>query len=116
MRKASRNTSHKVAIAVEISRSPEVARTVLSTTGKMHILHGDVTAAALATQNIVVLGLLERRARNISHDDIADLDAVGRMTGRPAVEVVLLDVDAVDGRIFNADVFKQDVCNVARRV
>ena len=100
---------NKMTIAVEIPSSLEITRAFYSSTCDAHIIDHDVAAAAFAAKDVVVPSFLGRSTCDVPHGDILDLDAIGRVTSWTAVEVILLDIDSVDGDILHADVFENDV-------
>lgn len=89
--------AHKISLRMEIAR---IARTA----SDMDIVELEVRAAAVAAEDVVILCLALSSAGDVGQGDAGDGDAVcGRACGA-AVEVVLLDVDAVGGDILEEDV------------
>lgn len=92
------------------SAGGEVAAAALATSGDLGVLEGDVRAAAITAKNVVVVGVATGSSTlNIDEVDAADVDAFGRRTGRAAVEVVLLDINAVGVDVGEGDVLVSDV-------
>jgi hypothetical protein len=87
----------------------EVASTRISSTSDVNIVDSEVAAAALSAKNVIVDALLRRGTSYVPHRDILDGNAVRRLTSWSAVEVILLDVDAVDRCVLNANVLEEDV-------
>lgn len=108
--------THKLAITVKVPLCPEVARTRLSTSRNMHVIKREITATSLSTQNIVVASLARRRAPDILHGDILDLDAIRRLSRWATVEVVLLNINTIDGDILQKDILEQNIRNGTRSV
>ena len=64
-----------------------------------HILKNKITTAALSTKHIIIFRLTLHGAGHVLERNVLDKDAVGGETGGPAVEIVLLDVNAIDGYV-----------------
>lgn len=86
------------------SRSRKIAATSISTTNDIHVRELEVRAASTPTQDIVVPRCRSRRPRHPIERDAIDLDTVRRRPRRSTIEVILLDVDAVDGDAGECDV------------
>lgn len=99
----------KMAITVEIPTRLEITRALYSSTCNVHVVNHNVAAAALAAENIVVPSFLGRCTSNVPHGDVLDLDTVGGVACWAAVEVILLDIDSIDGDVLNADVLENNV-------
>ena len=103
-------------ITVKIPLCPEVTQTLLSSAPNIHVIYRNPLTTALSTQNIIIPRLLVRRALDVPHGNILDLDAIGGVACRAAIQVVLLDIDAVDGNVSQVDVFIENVGNKTCRV
>jgi hypothetical protein len=89
----------------------------LVTARDLHVLVAKVAAAAISAENVVVVGVVTRHgARHVDKGDVGDQDAVGGLAGGAAVQVVLLDVEAIVGDAAHGDVLVGDVVDLARRV
>ena len=55
-------------------------------------------------------------AKDVGHSDVLDDDTICGASGRPSIEVVLLNVDTVDVDVRDLDVAVLDVGNVASSV
>lgn len=82
----------------------------------MHIVKRKVTATSLSAEDIVVACLGRRRTRDILHDDILDLDAIRRVPRWATVQIVLLDINAINSDIRQRDILEQNIRNGTRRV
>ena len=74
----------------------------------MHIVELKVRATSLSTQDIVVLRPFLYLADDVLHSHAGDDDAVGGLTSWTAIEVVLLNVNAVVGDVVENDVLVGD--------
>lgn len=72
----------------------EVAAAVRSPSD-VNVVEGKIRARPFTTKDIIILCLGFRRALYILHGDVLDDDSVSWLAGWPAVEVILLDVDAI---------------------
>jgi hypothetical protein len=106
----------KLAITVKIPLCPKIAQTALSTPKNVYIVKRKVTATSLSAQDIVVASLVRRRAPDILHGDILDLDAIRRFPRWTTVQIVLLDINAIDGNILKKDILEQNIRNGTRSV
>ena len=70
----------------------------------MDILELKVRATALTTEDVIILRISLHSTRNIAHRDVLDDHAIAWVACWSAVKVILLDVDAVDGDVFEGDV------------
>jgi hypothetical protein len=75
----------------------------------INIINRDVLAAPFSTKNIIIPRLLSSSARNIPNGDILNYNSIRRVSGGTAVEIILLNVDAVLRYIRNANIFVKDV-------
>jgi hypothetical protein len=105
-----------VSIAVKVALRLEIARTLYSTSSNMNVVNRDVAAASFSAKNVIVPCFFCRSAEDVLHGDVLDHDAVCWVAGGTTVEVVLLNVDSVDGNVLDADVFEQDVGDEAGSV
>ena len=97
--------THKVASRLQVTAAVRAAR-------DLDILKCEVRAVSRPTENVVILRIALRRARDVLHRYVRDDHAAGREASGPTVKVILLDVDAV-----NADIVDEDVgVGDARRV
>lgn len=99
----------KLPITVEMPSRLKVTRTRHATTRDIHIVNRDITAASITTQDVVIPAFIRSSPSHVADRDVLDHDAVRRIPSRAAVEIILLDVDAVDGDILHTDIFEQDV-------
>jgi hypothetical protein len=99
----------ELAIAVKIARRLEVACTSLGSALDFNVVDRDVLAAAISTENVVVARLGQSRAGDVLDCDVLNQDAVGGVASGAAVEVILLDDEAVAGHVLDTDVLKQNV-------
>ena len=79
----------------------------------MHILKDEILTRSIPTENIIVAGRRGSRAHDIQEAHILDQHPVGGIPGRTTVEIILLDVDAVDRGALDLDVGVGDVGDVA---
>lgn len=79
------------------TRTRIITTTSDATTGNLDITKGDIRTTPAAAEDIVIPGRAGRRSRHVDEVDAVDRDAVCGGSRRTAVEVVLLDVDAVVG-------------------
>ena len=105
-----------MSVAVKVPHRPEIAQALNPPAGNRHIIDLDVAAALVSAQDVVVPCLLGRSAYNVLHGHVLDGHAVGRVAGWAAVEVILLDVDAVDGNVLQVEVLEPDVGDESGRV
>ena len=103
-------------IAIEISICLEITQTRFAATTHIDIINSNILAAPRAAQNVVVPSLVRSRACHVPDHDVGDADTRRRVTRGAAVEVVLLDIDAVDGDVLHPNVLEQDVVDVPRGV
>jgi hypothetical protein len=89
-----------------------VAAAGLTAASNRDISESEVRAAVRAAKNVVVVGIVGRCALDVVESDAADGDAVCGFTSGTAVEVVLLDVDAVVGDAGDSDVLVDDVADL----
>jgi len=106
----------EVAIAIKVTFRPKVTRTRHTATRNINIINRDVTAASAAAQYVVVPPFLGGCTGYISNSDILNHNTVSRVASRTTIEVILLDIDSVDGNVLHADVLKQNVGNEASGV
>lgn len=100
-------------ITIKIPLCPKIAQTLFSSALNVHILNRNILTTAFSTQNIIVPRLIVRTTLDIPHSDILNLDAVGGVARGTAIQVVLLDIDAIDGDVLKVDVFVEDIGNEA---
>jgi hypothetical protein len=100
---------YETSVAVKVPVRLEIARTWHTTMSNINIINRDVLAAPFSTKNIIIPPLLSSSARNIPNRDILNHNSIRRISGRTAVEIILLNVDAVLRYIRNANVFVKDV-------
>jgi hypothetical protein len=67
-----------------------------------------VRAAALPTENVVVLGSTLCCADYVLHRHTRDYHAIRRDAGWSAIEIILLDVNAVNGDVGDGDILVGD--------
>ncbi len=91
------------------SRRRVITRARIPAARDRNIIEREITAAAAAAKDVIILRTRPRRARKILEQEVGDNDAVGRDPGGPAVQVVLLHVDAVDRDVPDGDVAVGDV-------
>ena len=103
-------------IAVKVSVRLEVAKTGYTSIVNINIIDGNVLAAARSTQDVVVPTLLCCGTGDVSHNNIGDQNASSRVAGWTAVQVVLLDINSVDGYVLNANVLEKDIGDEAGSV
>jgi len=103
----------KPSIARKVPRRLKVAHTLHAASHNINVVEREIAARSLTAQDIVVLRTRSSGARDVRHGDIADDDAVGGNAGWAAVEVVLLDVDAVLADIRHEDVFVDNAADDA---
>lgn len=84
----------------------------VGSTDDINIVESKIRTTTITTEDVVILRVRLRSASDVHHCDIRDNDAVARVAGRPAIEVILLDIDAVDGDVLNVDVFVGDAVTV----
>jgi hypothetical protein len=89
-----------------------VAAAGLTAASNRDISESEARAAVRAAKNVVVVGTIGRCALNVVESDIADGDTVGGITSGTAVEVVLLDIDAVVGDARDSDVLVDNVADL----
>lgn len=106
----------EVTIAIEVSICLEIAQAGDAATMNINIIDGDVLAASRATQNVVVPALICSCACHIPDDDVGDADTCCRVACWATVEIVLLDIDAVDRDVLYSDILKQNVVDVSGSV
>jgi hypothetical protein len=73
------------------------------------IIDSDVLAAAFSAQDVVIATLLGSGTGDVLDCDILDHNSVGGVSGRATVEVILLNVDAVNIYIRDAYVLEKNV-------
>ena len=105
-----------MSIAVKVACRLEVTRTLQSAPGDMNVVNLDVATASLSTENIVVLSLLCCSTGDVPHDNVLDDDTVRWVAGWSTVQVVLLDINSVDGYVLNANVLEKDIGDEAGSV
>ena len=76
----------------------EVAARVRATSD-VDVIECEVTAVTITAQDVVILCITLRCTSDVLHRDVRDDDTAGRKAGWTAIEIVLLDVDAVDGYV-----------------
>lgn len=76
-----------------------VAATCISTASDADVFEGKVRTAVAATEDIVINCIRGHRTRDICKGDVGDRNTVRGCAGGAAIQVVLLDVDAVDGDV-----------------
>jgi hypothetical protein len=108
--------SSEFTIAIEVATRLEITSTRYTTTLHIDIIDRDVFTAALSTEDVIVACLRCSCTRNILDCNVLNHDAVGWITCWAAIEIVLLNVDTVNGSILDTDVLKQDVGNQAGSV
>lgn len=79
---------------LEVTSRLDIARAVGST-GDMDVVEGEVRTTAIPAKDIVISGFWLCRTGDVGHGDIFDDNTIGGASCRAAVEVVLLDIDAV---------------------
>lgn len=102
-------TSNEVSIAIKISVRLEITRAWFAATSNVHIVDSDVATTTIPAENIIVLAFICSGSCDVLDRDILNDDAVCRRSGWTTVQVVLLDIDAVNGYVLDAQVFKQNV-------
>lgn len=103
-------------VAVKIAECLEIAQTRHASTVHINVIDRDVLAAARSAENIIVPAFLCRSTSDVPDDDVRDADTRSRVAGWAAIEVVLLDIDTVDGDVLDAYVFEKNVVDVASGV
>lgn len=83
---------------LEVTSRLDIARAVGSASD-MDVVEGEVRTTAVPAKDIVIFGFWLCSTDDVNHGDILDDNTIGGASCRATVEVVLLDVDAV-----NADV------------
>lgn len=99
---------------LEVASRLDIARAVGSSSD-MDVVEGEIRAAAISTQNVVVPSFDLSSAEDVGHGNVFDDDPIRRTSGRTSVEIVLLNVDTVDVDIRDLNVTVLDVGNVAGR-
>jgi hypothetical protein len=102
-------SSMESTLAIKIASRLEIARTRNTTALDMNIVDRDVTTASRPAKNVIVAGLRRSRTGDVLNRNVLNDNAIRRIASRASVEVVLLDIDAVDGRVLDANVLEQDV-------
>lgn len=105
-----------MSIAVKVACRLEVTRTLQSAPGDMNIVNLDVATASLSTEDIIVLSLHCCSTGDVPHDNVLDDDTVRWVAGWSAVQVVLLDINSVDGYVLNANVLEKNIGDEAGSV
>lgn len=103
----SMNTKYLIQSSLKTSIGRIVAA-VAATTGDADIFKHKVRAAAITTENVVILAIAHSTS-DINEGDVLNLNAIGRLAGRTAVEVILLDIDTVVGDAGDGDVLVTNV-------
>lgn len=98
-----------MSITVEVAVCLEIARALHTSAGDVNIIDRDVTAATLAAQNVVIPAFFRSGASDVSDCDVLDYNTIGRVASGTAIEVVLLNVDTIDGDISDIYVFEEYV-------
>jgi len=101
--------NHLSSLRPRTSRRWVITRARIPAARDRNIIEHEITAAAAAAKDVIILCTRPRRARKILEQEVGDNDAVGRDPGGPAVQVVLLHVDAVDRDVADGDVAVCDV-------
>lgn len=89
--------------AYKAARWLDVARTVF-TPRDLHVLECKVCATPRATKYVVVVCARLCCAMNVGHQHVGNDDSVAWVARWAAIEVILLDIDAVDGNVGDEDV------------
>jgi NADH:ubiquinone oxidoreductase subunit K len=100
---------YEPSIAIKVSIRLEIALTRHTSMSNINIINRNVLAAPFSAKNVIVPPLLSSSARNIPDRDILDHNAIGGISSRTAVEVILLYVDAVNRYILNTDILEENV-------
>lgn len=103
-------------ITIKIAICLEIAGAWDASTGDGNVIDGDVTAAALSTEYVIVPTFFSRSSSHVSNGNILDRDPIGRVAGWATIEVVLLNINTIDGNVGDGNVFKEDVGNETSRV
>lgn len=93
-------------IAVKVAVGFKITRAWFTSTCDVDIIDRDVAATTLTAENVVISTFFSSGTGDILDCNVLDDDAVGRVASRPTVEVVLLDVDTIDGNVRDIDVLK----------
>lgn len=96
----------ELAVAVKVTVRLEVAQTRNAPIVNVNIVDGNVLAAARATQDVVVPTLIRGSTSDVSDYNVRDKDTCGRVACWSAVQVVLLDINTIDGDVLNTDVLE----------
>lgn len=102
-----------MAVAIKISVCLEVAQTGHSSTMNINIVDGDVLTATCAAKNVIISAFVRRRTSDVSDYNIRDADTSSWVAGWATIEIILLNVNTVDGDILNADILEQDIVDEA---
>jgi len=89
-----------------------VAAASLATTSDGVSRESESRAATIATQNIPILSRASHCTSDLDELDAADLDSVGGLSSRAAVEIVLLDIDTILADVCKGNVLVSDVRNL----
>jgi len=101
------------AIAIKVPVSFEIARAWHPSALDVSIVDRDVAATVTSTQNIVVSALFCGGTSDVAHENVFDDDPVCRVTSRAAIQIVLLDVDTINGDVLDTQVLKENVLDQA---
>jgi len=96
------------AVAGKISNRLIITHTLHSASHNINVVEREITARSRTAQDIVVLRARRGGARDVGHGDVANEHAIRWDACWAAVEVVLLDVDAVLADVRYEDVFVDD--------
>lgn len=100
--------------ACEVASSLHVAR-VTRTTGNVDVVEGEIRAATITAEDVVVLCARGRSSGDVSHRDVGNDDAVGWSASWATVKVVLLDIDSVNGGVLDVNVLVGDTVSLVSR-
>ena len=76
------------------------------------VFQRDIRAASATTQNVHIKGAATDITNDILHVDVFNNDAVGRDSCWPTIEIILLDVDAVNTCVVDGDILVCDSCHI----
>jgi hypothetical protein len=96
-------------LAIKIASRLEIASARDTTALDINIVDRDVVTASRSAKNVVVAGLRRSRTGDVLNRNVLNDNAIRRVASGASVEVVLLDIDTVYGRILDTNVLEQDV-------
>ena len=94
----------------------EITEASVSSTRNAHICESEIATTSISTEDIIILCITCSSSKDIFEDKIRDNDTIWRNSRGTSVEIVLLDVDAIDRDAADFDVAVGDILNEASSV